>query len=314
MNRILSTAIAIGMVCIMTCTSSAQERSWPSISSMPSMPSNEPRSGQCQILDRHLDNAYEILLEVVPASDFTGYGESGVLEFGAEWRRVAFFRDFLMADLDLDLDFNSIIFLKSAGLKLPDQLLELSMDAGWTWRYVNGSALQVRVRPGIYSDIEKIDSDAFFLPFSCAGIGAFHPKLSGIAGLELRIGFEREVMPILGLEWEISEWLRLRAGLPESRLTCFFDRYWRSYLGLDWRSDTFSIREKGSFDRDTITIEDFHAYWGLSYSLTDEIQLIGEIGSIFSRGVEFGRQEEESDDSVDIDKQVFLRMGIGGPF
>lgn len=306
--------VALGMVYALVGVSLAEERSWPSILSIPSMPPSKPPSGQCQILDRHVENDYEVLFEVVPSSDFTGYGDSSVIELGAEWRRIAFFRDVLMADVDLDLDFNSIVFLKSAGLNLPDQLVELSMDMGWTWRYVNDSALQVRLMPGIYSDIEKIDSDAFFFPFSFAGIGAFHPTLSGIAGLEVRPGFERVVMPILGLEWEIADWLRLRAGLPESRLTYFLDRYWRTYLGLDWRSDTFSLHDGGSVDRDTITIEDFHAYWGLSYSLTDEIQLIGEIGSIFSRGVEFGRQEEGVDDSVDIDKQIFLRMGIGGPF
>lgn len=314
MNRSILTVVAIGMVCIAAGTLQAQERAWPSIASMPSHSSSGPRSGECQILDRHIANSYEALFEVVPESDFDDYGETGLVEFGAKWREVLFYRDILMADIDMDIGLNTILFFRSAGLKLPDQLLELSADVGWTWRYVNGTALQFRLMPGVYTDIEKIDSDSLFLPFSLAGVYSFHPSISGIAGLGIRAGFEREVMPILGIEWEMAEWLRLEAGLPESRLTCLFDRYWRGYLGMDWRSDTFSLSEDSSFDRDTITLEDFHAYLGVSYSLTDEVQLIGEIGTVYNRSVEFGRQVEGVDDSVDVDKQIFLRMGVGGPF
>ena len=276
----------------------------------------ETTETQCQILDQSLDPLYEVNLAYVAESRFEEYGESALLEIDADWS-LAYFRNILKGDIDLDLDLGCSMFVNSADLQLPDQVVAVVIDTGWTWRYVDGRAFQLRVMPGIYSDFEEVDGDMFSMPLSGAMIKSFNPRLSGILGLQYRPGFERKVMPVVGVDWEMADYLRLEAGLPESRLAYFAGRDWTTYLGLDWRSTSFALREKGSFNRKQITLEDFRIYWGLTYRVSDELYVKGELGRAVSRSIQFKEVQEEDPnilDEIDIGSATFVRFGLTGPF
>ena len=266
----------------------------------------------CRILDAPVP-VYEVGLGFVPESGFEGHGDSAAMELHADWA-FAYFTDVALADLDLNLRFRSTVFLDSAGLELPDQVSQIALDSGWTWRYVGGWALQFHALPGMYSDLEEVSSDVFFMPVSLALVKAYNPYLSGIVGTQYRMGFEREFIPLIGLAWDISDAVRLDARLPESRLTWYGGRDWSTHLGFEWRNMTFSLREAGAIDRKKLTLEDYQGYWGLAYRLSDELQLTGEIGSVFGRGMEFDRQVEGWQRDVDIDPALFLRFMVVGPF
>lgn len=271
------------------------------------------QAAYCQILDNVAGPLYEAGLTYVADSDFEDYGGSSMVELDGDWD-FAYYRNVLRGDIDLSLRFRTILFVDSAGLELPDQVLRLSCDAGWTWRYANGNAFQLRLEPGLYSDVEEIDGDAFAMPVSLALVRNFGSRLSSIGGVQIRIGFEREIMPIVGLAWEASNAVRVEAGLPESRLTWFVNRDWSAHLGLDWENTSYNLREKGMFGRDGITIEDLRVFAGLAHRISDRTQLSAEIGRALSRSVEFEYGAEGQDSVIDIDEALFVRFALGGYF
>lgn len=268
----------------------------------------------CLPLDNPLDPLYTIELGLVPSSDFEGYGSSSLLEFDGRWRDLLYYRDVLSGDIDLSFIFDTTIFIDSADIQLPDQVAKIAFDAGWTWRYVSGNALQLRVAPGIYSDIEEMSSDVLFSPVSIIFFKSFHDDMGGLLGVEVRPGFERVFFPLIGLDWEMHDHFRLSLRLPESSLTVHFNKNWSAHVGYEWSNMSYALREKGSYSREMITYEDSRYTFGLTYKISDELQFTGVVGQSFDRSVEFEKPDGGIPGKIDIERGTYVRVGIGGPF
>ncbi len=269
--------------------------------------------GECQILDAVTEPIYEVGLSLTPSSDIGESGSSAFVELDARWD-FAYFRDVLYGDLDLGLDFSGILVTDSAGLQLPDQLVRLNVDAGLAWRYVGGTALQFRMKPGIYSDFEEVSADALACPASLALVQSFDPTVSGILGLELRPSFETKIMPLVGVAWQPVDMLRVEAGLPRSRLSCVFNSAWSGHLGFEWSNISYQLREKGNFDRKRLEVEDFRFTIGATRLLSDALQVTAELGHLFDRQLEFRYTAEDLPRKVEVEDSIYLRVGVGGPF
>lgn len=285
---------------------------WP-LSVHAQWPESGPGDPYRPFFDQSLEPGYQAGLVFIEESQFKGHGESSVIEIDAHWAFV-YLSDFLGGEIDGNLLFDAKIFSGSAALELPDQLASLAVDMGWTWHSVNDFAVQTRFAPGLYSDIEEIGSDAIFWPFSLALARGFTPGFYGVLGLNIRPYFKHVVMPIVGVDWEITNLVHLKAQLPESRLIYYATANWTAYAGLKWESTTYALRDKASFDREQITLEDFRYFGGLRYRINDELRIALEIGEVFDRDVEFGRASEDHPSDVDIDDAFFFRFAILGPF
>ncbi len=270
-------------------------------------------ASRCQILDEPPSPAYTLGLSYIMNSRFNGYGQSRIAKIDGSLE-LGYFHDVYCGDIDVGLDLDTTLFLGSAQLQLPDQLVALAVDAGWTWRYINGSAVQVRVAPGIYSDIEELALNSFALPFSVAGVMTFHPTLSGIAGVQMRPWFERFFMPIIGAVWAPADWLRIEATLPEARICYRWDEMWSAHVGWAWESTTYRIREKGSYNRKQITLESYRTAAGVTYSPRDDRRITGEIGLLSNRSIEFEHAAAGLDSDIDVSDEWFFRVGVVGPF
>ncbi len=267
----------------------------------------------CQILDKNQTPSYSVDLSYIADSDFSGYDSSRFMELNASLE-LGYYYDVLEGELDMALDFDGTWLLSSAGLQLPDQLVVLALDAGLTWRYMNGVALQVRVAPGIYGDFEEVTIENWNMPISVAGVKRFNSDVSAIAGVQVRFGFERELMPIVGVVWAPSDWLRIEATLPEAKAVYYFNDVWSANVQWAWESMTYNIREKGDYDREKVTFESYRTSLGATYSISDSLKLTGDIGMLRGRGVEFKRTADDMDNSIDISSEAFARVGLAGPF
>jgi hypothetical protein len=269
---------------------------------------------ECQILDNPAARpVYQVGIAYVAESEFGEGEDSGIFEMEADWY-FAHFRDILYGDIDLSLAARTLFLADSAGLQLPDQLVKLALDAGWTWRYTNGMGLQVRAAPGIYSDLEEFAAGALAVPFSVAVTRAFTPEMSGIAGFEIRPDFDRVLMPILGIEWQAFDEFRVKARIPESRVTWFISRDWSAHLGFEWRDTTYDLREKGDFDRKSIALEEFRLSLGAGFRVSDQLEVVGAIGRSVGRKVIFDRVESGFDEEVDVEDATYIHFGLVGPF
>lgn len=270
-------------------------------------------SSPVRILDRSLRPMYEMDLGFISEETVEGEGQTAMLEFGGFWQ-MAYFQNVLESDVDLNLDYDLTIFTDSADVHLPDQLGAFVLDSGATWRFMNGSSFEGRAKPGFYSDLEELDLDALYMPFSGVVRTPFTPVLSGMVGLEIRPGFERIVMPVVGLGWEIAPRLLLKAGVPETRLTYYTAAYITPYVGLDWNDTTYALHEEKPFDREEITVEDWRAFAGVAWHITAEMQLAVELGDVFSRDFEFSHSESTVNRELSVDDAWFLRAAVRGPF
>ena len=278
---------------------------------------SEQGPNYCQILDDISGPVYQVGMGYISKSRFEGssgkHGKSAFLEMDGDWA-FAYFRDVIFGDVDLNFRLRSILFTDSAGkVRLPGQVAKIALDTGWTARYENGMAVQARAVPGIYSDMEEIGSDDIFIPFSLSLIRAYNPQLSGIAGFEIRPGFETSIMPLIGVEWEINDVLKLDARLPESRLVWFAHRDWTTQLGFEWHNMSFGLGD----DRDQITVEDYRAYWGLTCRISDQLEFTGELGRVFERSVEFKERAADADGvdtDLDLGNAILVRFVLGGAF
>ncbi len=267
--------------------------------------------GHCQILDYQSDPLYHVGVAYVPPSTFEGHGKTAFIEPEADWK-FAYFRDVAHADVDLNLRMRSVVFPETADIHLPQQVAKVAVDAGFTWRLEGGTALQLRTSPGFYSDFKKLNADGFYVPLSVALIHSFDPAFSGIVGFEARPDFMREVMPLVGVAWEISDVFRLEAMLPDSRLTCFMSRKLDAHVGFEWRSMTYTLNDE--YNRKQMELEDFRTFLGITYRVSDQLVISGDMGNIFSRMVGFRDAYRGIGHELDIDSANWFRIVIGGPF
>jgi hypothetical protein len=267
----------------------------------------------CQILDQSPDPAYTLGLTYIADSRFRGYGSSRFAQLDGSME-LGYYHDLYCGDIDLQLDLDAMLLFSSADLQLPDQLVALALDAGWTWRYINDLSLQVRIAPGIYSDIEELAFRSFTMPISVAGVLTVSPELSATAGFQLRPRFDRVLMPILGVVWVPADWLRVEATLPEARVLYYYDDEWSAHFGWAWESMTYSIREKGDYNRRRITFESYRTAVGVTRTLPDELRLTAEIGMLLDRSARFERTPAGMPEHIDVEDELFLRVGVGGPF
>ncbi len=268
---------------------------------------------QCQILDIPSEPVYKVSLDMIPDGEFEDYGNSTMLEIGGLWK-LPYLRDILWGDIDTRFELDSVFFMNSVSLDLPGQVAGIYLNSGWTTRMVDGTSWQARVRPGLYSDMTMIGGEDFFMPFSLAFIKSFSPDMSGILGVEVRSGFERTLMPLVGIEYEFGGAARLEARIPKSKLEYFLSTRWTTHLGLEWRNRSFRVHEDVLGDPDMLTLDDFVGWWGLTYRASDELHLFADFGRSFSRSIEFSGNDPGADSHVDIGSGVFARFALGGPF
>ena len=138
--------------------------------------------------------------------------------------------------------------------------------------------------------------------------------MAGQLGAEVRPGFEREIVPVLGVACRLQNRLYLKAGIPESRLTYYATSWIVPYLGLDWQSMTYGLGDQDGISDREFTIEDWRFYGGLRVRVSEEMQLAGEVGKAFARDFEFDPAPAGGDGDVNGDDAVFFRVALLGPF
>jgi len=270
-------------------------------------------SGQrCQILDRP-QPVYDVTLGYIPDSIVQRAGETTVTELGANWN-LAYFRDVLPGDIDVAFHMETFWFGDDVHGLLPDQLAKLAFDVGYTQRLRDGIALQGRIYPGYYGDFEEFGFDALFMPFSVAVISSFDPQASWILGLDVRPSFQQVVMPRVGIAYEASKALRIEAGLPDSRITCFISDSFSLNTGFEWNNTSFAMDDSTEDPRDLATVEDLRYYIGMDQRLSDQIQAGLQMGIADNRKVRYDHHGDDYESKISIEDSFYARFVLTGPF
>lgn len=262
---------------------------------------------RCPVLDLRSNPVYTLDLGFVLPADVENGKTFSLMEWDIQ-TDLLYFREVLLGDLDIRLHFQSSIPLDGGGLKLPDQLLTVAFDNCWTWRYVNDMAFQWRFEPGFYSALDSLSLESLAMPMTFTGIKTIDSSLSAIAGISVRIGFERVIMPVAGVVWQPTPGFRLEAQVPESRVVYYVQPGWAVHARWVWESMTYQLPDD-RYDRKRVTFEAQRLVLGLTREINPEFRVGGEFGLLSGREIEFGRGGKG-----DVDQALYLRVGIGGAF
>jgi hypothetical protein len=265
-----------------------------------------------QYLDRTPDPSWRLDGRYIASADYETYGSSDSFELDGRWA-MGYFRDLLYGDMELDLVAKLQVFGSTASINLPNQLLDLYIDLDWTWRYVNDTAVRLRLQPGTYSDIEQIDASNLRMPIIIEGVKRFNPTTTAVLGASARAGYDVPFMPSLGVVWQPTPQYRLEALLPKACMLYHLNDRFTVQGDFEWRNTSYNLRESG-FTRSEITQNDLRIGAGALYSLSDDLHLTADIGYIFNRSIKFDKTPAYIENEIDVDPATYVTLGFRGPF
>lgn len=261
----------------------------------------------CQILDRVDEPAWQAHVGYVGQARVRDpHGQDvSMLNFKGGgglyyWRTDA-------GDVDLSGAYDFTAFDGSGGVDLPNQVAALRLDAAYTWRQWDGSAVKVDLYPGVYSDLEDIGFDDLYMPFQVLGIQAFNPQLSGVFGVAIYPGFARSFDPRFGVRYAVSDELSVDLMYPESRVTYHPAAQWDVYAGLRNNPVAEYSLEDGD-PRDAFQYDEARMYVGVNAPVNDLMRVMAQLGWTISRSVDFDRVQP----ARDVEDAFFVSLGVGG--
>lgn len=270
----------------------------------------------CPYLDGTVEPFYHVELGYTMESDAkstdssdTDYSELEILTSAD----LAYFHNVAYGDLDLSVRFDNIFPLGSASFDPPTHLVELVLDAHWLWRYVNHTALELRLEPGLYTSTEEILDMPLAMPVTVAGIYTADPSLAFIGGLQIRPGFNQIVLPYGGVVWQPHPKLRLEAMVPEARVIAYLDHEWSGYAGWSWENITYHMAPDWS-GRNRLTLNSQEYYLGVTRTMHDELHMYGALGWAVDREAIITRSRSGSETTIPVDNALVLRFGVSGAF
>ena len=263
------------------------------------------------VMTKQYDPAYSLYFGIVPESQIEGHGKTDLIDVGGHWN-LGYYRT-RSGDWNVQADAHIRLFMDSADLALPSQTGKLFADIEWLYRFSSRASMETHLKPGLYTDFEEFGGDAMGMPFALVYANAVNDSLTLTAGAEIRPSWDREVMPIVGMIWDIGSRNHLQIMLPDSRLSLSLGRNMALQLNFGWENSDYAVDRKHGRDYKQITLEDYTMSLGLTYFMPDGVHVRGEIGQLFDRTIDF-KKNAPSRGPLDIEDEAFIRIGIGGPF
>jgi hypothetical protein len=178
---------------------------------------------------------------------------------------------------------------------LPARLHDASVQFRWLPRLLEHSwgyslRLDLAFEPGIHSDFESSDDDAWRYPGHALAIFELSPRHKLVAGLLYLDREDVNYLPAGGLIWSPNEDWQLDLIFPKpkiaQRLSADGCREWWHYLAAEFGGGPYSIR-RTSGAQDVIILRDYRLYYGVEHKTLGGLSGKVEAGVVLGREVEF---------------------------
>lgn len=193
---------------------------------------------------------------------------------------------------------------------LPPQLYDAYLDFLWLPKLSDRWLGILSVAPGVYSDFDDMQSDAFRLKAKAlARFDAVPSQLQIIFGVLYLNRNDVNWLPAGGLIWDPHDDVHLELLFPRPKLAYRFTRSaWHedwAYLGGEFGGDTWSIR-RGEDLFDMVTYVDWRIFLGVERKKAGGAGISVELGYVFSREIQFDSMAP----AFRPDNTVMLRAGF----
>ncbi|MBM3249422.1 MAG: hypothetical protein FJZ09_01055 [Candidatus Omnitrophica bacterium] len=194
------------------------------------------------------------------------------------------FKAFGRLPVEFSLNHEYISIDNTTAVRLPSHLSGLSLGIETTFPFFNVDKTYWRfaVNPSFYSDDYSFDSSAFRIPVQTFLIHQPNDKLTLVAGVAVRPGYDSEILPILGFIYKAND--RLTFNIVPKRPYVAYKLNDRLTL---FGEGGFNFGEyqitKGIYKDQVLKYNDAYAGAGLQYKINNNIQASVSGGGTFGR-------------------------------
>jgi len=129
----------------------------------------------------------------------------------------------------------------SAGVPLPENLIELSLNLGVTQKLSAKWSWSAFVRPGFYGDFEEVDGDSFNAPLLALAQYAPRRELVWMFGLSANPFADHPVMPVAGVRWQFAPEWTFNLGFPQAGFVYRANPKLTMRAGVSFQGGSFRI-------------------------------------------------------------------------
>ncbi|MCA9268156.1 MAG: hypothetical protein KDA41_06775 [Planctomycetales bacterium] len=178
-----------------------------------------------------------------------------------------------------------------AGAALPSRVYGGYLDFYWTPKLTERLTAELDFRIGVYSDFEKVSSDAIRPQGYGAGILQLSPTLAFKGGVAYINRVDIEMLPVIGLVWTPNPYTYFDATFPNPKLSHYgwtwgqTDVWW--YIAGEYGGGTWEV---GSGVRQRVDVNDLRAILGLEWTGGWwGTKGFVEVGYVFNRDIVFDK-------------------------
>ncbi|MDA7977814.1 MAG: hypothetical protein MPJ50_03470 [Pirellulales bacterium] len=192
---------------------------------------------------------------------------------------------------------------------MPAKLFDLYLDWRWPIVFSPGFTLDTGITPGLYSDFENSDDDAFRLGARVAGVWQYSPTLQIVAGIAYLDRVDVDWLPIGGIIYTpnpdvLVELMSPKAKIARRIYTANGCEQW-VYLGGEFGGGSWSI-QRASGRQDIASYYDLRLYTGFEGKLPTGTSWYVETGFVFNRNLEY----RSSTPDFSPDSTAMFRLGF----
>lgn len=217
-------------------------------------------------------------------------------------------------DFQIGAKWDSWVLNGFDGLSSGYPLVAARFYGRYSQRYQGGFGLNFLFEPGLYTALEQFSTDDLGFPAGIIAEKAFNPSASIQVGAMVYPGFDQTVDPVAGLRLTnaghqgpgAGAWT-LDLGYPETKIAFKPDDLFTVRFGgriLAWPEFQMAEDDK----RERIMYDETRVYGGVSYDITESLDISLEAGYLLGRELDF----EKSAKAIDIDDTFFFRVGLQG--
>jgi hypothetical protein len=207
---------------------------------------------------------------------------------------------------------------------LPEQLYNAQVEFRWKKQVSRPFWFELALKPGIYSDLDRQNSDAFRLIGQGLAFFAFSYQTQAVVGLTYLDRFDINYLPVFGIIYSPRQDIKLNMVFPAPKLAFRLsqgpaDELW-GYVAGEFGGGSWAVgRSVGRavgrgrrrvvpavLRKDVIAYTDWRLMFGLEQKETDGGTMFVEVGYVFNRELEY----KSGLGDFDPDSTAMLRAGL----
>ncbi len=176
---------------------------------------------------------------------------------------------------------------------LPSRTYSAYLDIGWRPQLTTSLSAELGIRPGVYTDFDRVNSDSLRIKGRGLGLYRYSPQWQIVAGVIYLDRFDVKILPAGGAIWTPTPDVRWEILFPQPRLaqrwTTWGNTEWWWYIGGEYGGDAWTI-DRAAGLADGFDYDDLRLIGGLEFRPVGSLEgLQGqiELGYIFDRKLKY---------------------------